>query len=140
MLKILGNSPVAADLQSACVYIALLVLGVLPLLFNVVRYRIRHRVLLGDGGQEMLTRAIRCHGNYVENVPFALVLLLALGVAGAPALWIHATGLAMICGRIFHAIGILRANAPTPERGLGMLLSNASFVIGSLGLLWHILD
>ena len=140
MSKILSNPVLIEDLTLAGIYIAILVLGVLPLLFNVIRFRIKHRVLLGDEGHTLLKRAVRAHGNYVETVPFTLVLLLTLAQTGAAPLAIHLTGISIIVGRILHAIGLLRTDKPALERGFGMLLTIFSFIIGSVALVWHILS
>ncbi|VDZ99714.1 membrane protein [Salmonella enterica subsp. enterica] len=58
------------------------VLGALLLMkfsFNVVRLRMQYRVAYGDGGFSELQSAIRIHGNAVEYIPVALVLLLFYG-------------------------------------------------------------
>lgn len=59
------------------------VLGALLLMkfsFNVVRLRMQYRVAYGDGGFSELQSAIRIHGNAVEYIPVALVLLLFMGI------------------------------------------------------------
>ena len=55
------------------------VLGALLLIkfsFDVVRLRMQYRVSYGDGGFSELQSAIRIHGNAVEYIPVALILLL----------------------------------------------------------------
>ena len=57
------------------------VLGALLLIkfsFDVVRLRTLYRVSYGDGGFSELQSAIRIHGNAVEYIPAALILLLFL--------------------------------------------------------------
>ena len=57
-------------------YAALLALLFVVLSGRVIKQRLKHQVGLGDGGQPALVRAIRVHGNFIENVPLALLLLL----------------------------------------------------------------
>jgi hypothetical protein len=62
------------------------VLGALLLIkfsFDVVRLRMQYRVAYGDGGFSELQSAIRIHGNAVEYIPVALVLLLFMEMNGA---------------------------------------------------------
>ena len=53
-------------------------LGILSLLLamNVVRARTSEKVIFGDGGVLVMQQRIRVHGNFIEYVPLALVLLL----------------------------------------------------------------
>jgi len=88
--------------------------------FNVIGLRRKNKVGLGSGGHEDLERAIRAQGNFAEYVPFGLILLACLELNGA-AWWLVAIpGLALIIGRLIHAVGI---NTPPPDfskRVLGM--------------------
>ena len=49
---------------------------------RVSRARRQLKVSVGDGGNEALLRRIRAHGNYVENMPFFLILLGLVELAG----------------------------------------------------------
>ena len=131
MTQIAGNPA----LRAALIYIALLVLGLLPLTFHVIRNRRDAKVGINDGGNKSLAQAIRVHGNYCENVPFALALLLALPLAGAAAWSVHLTGLAMILGRIAHAFGLAQSTGVSPGRVAGMALTWLSLIAGALTLL-----
>jgi len=88
--------------------------------FNVIGLRRKNKVGLGSGGHEDLERAIRAQGNFAEYVPFGLILLACLELNGS-AWWLVAIpGLALIIGRLIHAVGI---NTPPPDfskRVLGM--------------------
>lgn len=90
------------------------VLGALLLMkfsFNVVRLRMQYRVAYGDGGFSELQSAIRIHGNAVEYIPVALVLLLFMEMNGAETWMVH------ICGIRHHfnrrsADALLRFSPP----------------------------
>jgi hypothetical protein len=50
--------------------------------------------------------ALRVQANFVENVPLALVLLLALELQGASAGALHAFGAGLVVCRLLHAFGL----------------------------------
>lgn len=84
------------------------VLGALLLMkfsFNVVRLRMQYRVAYGDGGFSELQSAIRIHGNAVEYIPVALVLLLFMEMNGAETWMVHICGILLIAGRLMHYYG-----------------------------------
>lgn len=84
------------------------VLGALLLIkfsFDVVRLRMQYRVAYGDGGFSELQSAIRIHGNAVEYIPVALVLLLFMEMNGAETWMVHICGLILIAGRLMHYYG-----------------------------------
>ena len=84
------------------------VLGALLLIkfsFDVVRLRTLYRVSYGDGGFSELQSAIRIHGNAVEYIPAALILLLFMEMNGAETWMVHICGLLLIAGRLMHYYG-----------------------------------
>ena len=85
-------------------------LGILLVLlsFNVIRYRRRNKLALGENGNLELTRAIRAHGNFVEYTPLFLVMLAMAEVQSLPAYVIHLLGAAFVVGRLAHAYSLLR--------------------------------
>ena len=48
------------------------------LILRVVKLRREKKILLESGGDEELTRAIRCHGNFVESVSLAVIIPIIL--------------------------------------------------------------
>jgi uncharacterized membrane protein YecN with MAPEG domain len=88
----------------------LLSLFFVRLTFNVINLRRKLKVSLGTGGHDSLERAIRAHGNFAEYVPMSLLLLACLEFNSAPGLLVWALGIALLAGRVVHAIGI---NAPS---------------------------
>ena len=88
--------------------------------FAVIGLRRKNKVGLGSGGHEDLERAIRAQGNFAEYVPFGIILIACLELNGAPWWLVAIPGIALIIGRLIHAIGI---NTPPPDfskRVLGM--------------------
>jgi uncharacterized membrane protein YecN with MAPEG domain len=87
-------------------YAALLGLMFLGLTHYVIAGRKTYKTALGDGGQADLATRIRIHGNFAENIPFALLLVMLVEMQGAPLLSIHAMGLILIIGRVFHGYAL----------------------------------
>ena len=89
---------------------------------RVSRLRRHFKVSVGDGGNEALLRRIRAHGNYVENMPFFLILLGLVELAGGDRRILWGIAIAFVLARIAHAFGMDRAGA-NPLRVGGIAIS-----------------
>src|SRR5215475_6311742 len=88
-----------------------------------IRVTLRRRALkvgIGNGGDAVLAQRIRVHANAIEYLPLALLLLLILELNHTQPLVLHIFGIALILGRIAHAIGLSSSPGITPGRGVGM--------------------
>lgn len=101
---------------------ALALIGV-ALAANAARTRGRFGVGLGDGGKPELLQAIRMHGNFIENAPIALVVLLVLELTGTASWLLHTMGAALLIGRILHAWGLARSAGESFGRAAGTVLT-----------------
>ncbi|KJE34399.1 hypothetical protein UF64_15080 [Thalassospira sp. HJ] len=83
-----------------------LMLTGLSLMVSVRRAQVG--VLSGDGDDNTLRRRIRAHGNFVENAPLCVLLILAIEaiLATSDIIWIVAV--ILIASRLLHAIGTLK--------------------------------
>jgi uncharacterized membrane protein YecN with MAPEG domain len=88
------------------VYAALLGFIYFFLAMRVMRHRGKNRVAIGAGGNHVLERAIRAHGNFIEYVPLAIILMTFVETQGTPAWRLHLLGALLIAGRVMHAISI----------------------------------
>ncbi len=113
-------------------YIGINVLLIFALAMYVVVLRMRHKVGLGDGGVPEMLRAIRVHGNALEYVPLALLMILVLELMGVAAIHLHALGLALTLGRLLHAWGLARSSGTSPGRFVGTLLTWAVFLYAAV--------
>lgn len=113
-------------------YAALLGLLFAYLSVRVISARRRARVALGDGGDRALLRRQRVQGNFAEYVPLVLVLMTLVELQGAPAPLLHAIGLALLAGRLVHAIGVSREPEPFRLRVAGMALTFAALIGGAV--------
>lgn len=100
--------PLPVTLVTACV----LALMCLVLAARISRARLKHRISLGDKGNEELMVRMRVHGNFIEFVPFVLILMALLESAGANSTALTAAGAALVLARVMHAFGLPR---PAPN-------------------------
>ncbi|MGC1505865.1 MAG: MAPEG family protein [Sulfitobacter sp.] len=121
------------------IYASLTALIFLVLTWRVIRYRRAHMISLGDNGDKNLLKRMRAQANCAEYAPLALLILLLVELAAAPAVAVHVMGIALVAGRALHGYGF----ASTPQkiilRQLGMLLTLLVIGLGALGLLGHAL-
>ncbi len=114
-------------------YASILALIFLCLSIRVIQLRYRFRVALGDGGEERLERAIRGQGNFAEYVPITLLLILCLELLEGPGWLIHATGAALVAGRLAHGVCFACLESNMVLRRVGVVLSFAVIIIAALG-------
>lgn len=118
-------------------YAGILGLMLLVLSWLVSRQRLRNKVSTGDGGIPSLTGAIRAHGNFVEYVPLALVLLLLTEIVGGERVSVHVLGIALVVGRALHAYGLTtRPGGRSFGRMWGTVLTWLVILVCSLNLIY----
>jgi hypothetical protein len=106
---------------------------------NVGRVRFRERVLMGDGGNPAMIRAMRGQANFVEYVPLCLIILTLMAALGTPGWVLHLFGIALTVGRLAHGWHFVQPDAPRWQRGLGAGLTMLVLLAGSVGLIGHAL-
>lgn len=95
-------------------------------------------ILHGDN-MELATR-IRRHGNFIEGVPFALILLAALELNGASPGLLHGLGIVLVLSRIVHPIGLHHDNVRNPLRLIGAVGTILVTLVAALMLIWGFLS
>ncbi len=124
-----------AALKIGALYAVVIVLMGVSLTYLVINQRRTKRIGIGDGGDKTAARLIRVHGNFCENAPFALALLILLPLLGAAGWTIHAVGALFVVGRIAHAVGLSGSAGTSLGRLLGMVLTHTALIIGAVALL-----
>jgi len=113
-------------------YASLCAFFLIFLIINVVRRRYRYKTSLGAGGHEELERYIRAHGNFVETVPVALILMFLVEWQIPYMGWVlHWLGVLLIIGRISHYVGLTTGKGYGSYRMAGMLLMMWVYIIAS---------
>jgi hypothetical protein len=112
-------------------YASLCALLIITLSLNVIGLRRQHKVRLGDGGVDELQAAIRAHGNAIEYIPIALILMLVLELSGGYWWLIHLAGIILLAARLLHVSAL--QNNHLQRRVLGMKMT--IFLIISLSIM-----
>lgn len=73
---------------------------------RVGRVRTKEKIFVGDGGNELVTRRMRAHSNFVENTAFVLILLALVELGMGSSMWLWGAGALYLVGRILHALGM----------------------------------
>ncbi len=124
---------------------AILALIALPLTIHVSMRRamvgmkagVIHKAAFGDEGDPMLRNSIRAFGNFIEYVPFALVLFAVMEIQGGPASLLWWVGGAFIAGRVVHALSITFLPLVPAPKGLAMLATYTAYGVPAWWLLTH---
>jgi uncharacterized membrane protein YecN with MAPEG domain len=109
------------NLSITGLYASLLAILFVGLAMNIIRLRLQFKVGIGDGGNAVLGKAIRVHGNFAEFIPLALLMLGIYELNGASPIWLHSLGAVLFIGRIFHAIGLSKTIGVSKQRQIGMI-------------------
>ena len=114
-------------------YAAVLAFIYIYLSLNVVKVRKANKISLGTDNNPQLLRATRAHGNFIEYVPFALILIFLAEFQGLSSHYCHALGALLVFGRICHFVAI---NDDTLKlRVIGMLSTFATLALSASILL-----
>jgi uncharacterized protein len=97
----------------------------------VIMRRVQTSVDFLDGGDKTLLLRIRAHGNFIETVPMALLLIALLETKGLGVAWIATFGAVLVAGRLAHA-ACLVTNAVPWGRIAGMLATLAVISIAGV--------
>jgi hypothetical protein len=116
-------------------YAAIFALLYIGLTIRVIALRNARRVSLGSGGDPALERAIRIHANFIEYVPLALILLIAMEMQRRSVYLLHILCLLLLVGRICHFLALSRENTANPLRGVGVGLTVLVLVVASIILI-----
>ncbi len=110
------------------------VLGILAIALGAGSGFLRFKtgVSIGDGGDPKQLVAVRRHGNFIEWVPIALILLGVLELNGVGATPLHVMGGALVVGRVAHAVGLDAENMQKPLRGLGAGFTTLVVLVASV--------
>lgn len=114
-------------------YAGILGLIMIALAFGVIRLRTKHKVALGDGGHPDLEKAVRAHGNFVENVPLAIIIMYILEASQIPEMALYAYGTILILARVLHAHSIYHSILKL--RVFSMMASILLLAAGSVALI-----
>lgn len=124
-------------LEIAAVYAGLNMLILVVLAGMVIAGRKRHKIVLGDAGNQDFLRAQRAHANAAEYIPAGIAGLIGLALfdPAVSPIFLHVCGASLTLGRLLHGFG-LHAGALNFGRMAGMMLTFASYLLIAGGLLY----
>jgi uncharacterized membrane protein YecN with MAPEG domain len=126
-------------LSITALYAAVLALIIIALGINVTVHRVKLKVGLGDGGNPEMLRMIRLHGNAVEYLPIAIVLMIAYELNGGWHLALHVIGVALVAGRLIQTAAMWSTEVAGPGRGSGQSLTWISITALAVLNMWRII-
>lgn len=109
------------QLQALAVWMSVIAAGHVALQVNVIINRRREKVGLGDGGNSRVLRAMRIHGNYLEQIPFTFAAFGLMSFAATPVWIVHAIGVMFVAARIAHAVGLSGSSGISRGRLFGVI-------------------
>lgn len=92
------------------------------LALRVSQLRVRHKISIGDAGNDRLACRMRAQANFIEYTPLFLILLAAIELARGSQTWLWSVAILYVFGRLLHPFGMDRP-APNPMRMLGTLIT-----------------
>lgn len=120
-------------------YAGLLALVLIALGAVIGPMRLRTGISILHGDNMALATVVRRHGNFVEAVPFALILLGFLELNSASPALLHVLGIALVLSRIAHPIGLKHDNVRHPLRAIGAGGTVLVTLVAALILIWGFL-
>lgn len=124
--------------SSTAFFAALFALIYVGLAGWVVAGRVQADVLHGDGGDDALERRIRCHGNFAEYVPFALLLMAFFEADYGSTLLVRVLLTILLVARLAHPVGMFAPkNSPQQFgfRGGGIVATFGVIVVTAIAIL-----
>lgn len=106
---------------------------------HVTMLRAKSGISIMDGGNTDLALRIRRHGNFMENAPVTLLLMLLAEVLGASVLWMHGAGALLLAGRLLHVVGLNATKAATFPRIAGGIATTIAKLICVGNILAHLM-
>ena len=126
------------NFQATALYASILTVMVIVLANVVSAKRGKAGISILHGDNLDLALWTRRHGNLIENVPLALLLMALCEARGLAPFWLNTMGITLVTARLFHVAGLDPTNAKSPLRiagGAGTQLS----MLGAVGyLIWSL--
>lgn len=95
-------------------------------------------ILHGDNME--LAEKMRRHGNFIEYVPIALILIGALEINGSSPVFLHSLGAVLVITRVAHAHGLYHDNIRHPLRAVGAAGTALVTVVAGIAAIWKSVD
>ncbi|MEP4769172.1 MAG: MAPEG family protein [Roseibium sp.] len=112
-----------SPLSVTLLFVAVFALLQIPITATVGLRRQKLGVHFLDGGDEVLLKRMRAHGNFTETVPMALLVMAAAEISGAPYQVIWVGGISLLLGRTIHYLTLVTVgHGPGRAIGIGLTM------------------
>ena len=113
------------------------IFGILHVIFTlrVGGYRFKSKINFGDEGDKELRNRIRAHGNFTENVPIALLLLLLNDLNGLGDSTLMILGSVLLVSRLLHYVMIVTRSLPIVLRPISMIGTLGTILVSAILLI-----
>jgi hypothetical protein len=118
-------------------YLGLFLIMMLWFSFRIIKLRRKLRIGLGDGGNAEMLRAIRVHGNFIEQVPMTLLGLVLMELQGMHFIILHILGITLLIARLLHAKGITESSGVSKGRFIGSLITFGIQIILAISFIFN---
>ncbi|MEM1402251.1 MAG: MAPEG family protein [Pseudomonadota bacterium] len=122
------------DIHVTSMFAAIFALLHVIFTMRVGGYRFKSGISLGDGGDKELLARIRAHGNYIEQVPIALLLLLLNELNGLSDTFLLVLGSVLLAARLTHYLMIVSRSLPAVLRPVSMISTLGVILVSGLAL------
>ena len=122
--------------------------GLLALLFfkisiDTIKARRSKRISIGSGTNNEISHLVSAHSNFAAYTPIFLILCFFVESSQlTPGMFIHATALIFLAGRIFHYLAFIQPEMNFKYRSLGMHMTLWPLLIlavGSIAIYFYLL-
>ncbi|MEM7440353.1 MAG: MAPEG family protein [Pseudomonadota bacterium] len=117
------------NLPITSLFAAALAIILLALTYHVIFARAKLGVSILHAGDMALATRIRRHGNFVETVPIALIVMALAELGGANSTALYVAGVLLVLGRIAHPLGLDPEVSTKPLRIIGGVATHLSIAI-----------
>ena len=122
--------------QVTSLYAAIFTLMVVILANIISAKRGRAGISILHGDDMNLALWIRRHGNLIENLPLALILMGLCETAGLPIAWLHAMGIGLVVARAAHLFGLAVDRPAALLRIIGGAGTQLTMLAAAIFLIW----
>lgn len=121
------------------IYASLLILLMIALQYRVIIARATQNVSLLDGDSKGLALKMRQHGNFIENIPLAVIIMAIAEAQGTGSNWMHVIGILLVVSRIIHPFGLNFEKGATVMRIVGTSMTQIAMAICIYLILWPVI-
>ncbi len=104
---------------------------------NWVEDYTQKRLLTKSADDGLLQRKVRAHGNFIEQVPLALLLIVTLEEIQAPGWLLWLLGSTLLVARVAHSWGLITTYGPSIGRAIGFFLTSFVYLLGAGACLYY---